>query len=70
MKKACIFLAVLALLSLGCATVRPWQKETLALAPMQVSDCATHRFERAIETIREGASGANGGKAGGGCGCN
>jgi hypothetical protein len=55
----------------GCAgtAVKPWQKERLAPAPMQLDDCKTHRFERNSEAYREGAVGATGGKSGGGCGC-
>ena len=53
----------------GCASVEPWQKETLALTPMQVDDLKCQRFERNVEVYREGAVGANGGKSGGGCGC-
>lgn len=30
----------------------------------------TDMFETNFQTYREGASGANGGKVGGGCGCN
>ncbi len=53
----------------GCASVEPWQKETLALAPMAVESDTCHRFERNMEVYREGAVGGNGGKSGGGCGC-
>ena len=60
---------IVAGLATGCASVEPWQKGDLALAPMQVNDDLCHRFERNIEAYREGAVGANGGKSGGGCGC-
>lgn len=53
----------------GCASVQPWEKETLALEPMQLPDPPVCGFERNAEVYREGAAGANGGKAGGGCGC-
>lgn len=53
----------------GCATVRPWQREHLALEPMQPDGSRCERFERNVEVYREGAVGANGGKSGGGCGC-
>lgn len=56
-------------LTTGCASVKPWQKGDLALAPMAVEQDACHRFETNFETYREGAVGANGGKSGGGCGC-
>lgn len=53
----------------GCATVQPWQREHLSLAPMQPDGSPCARFERNVEVYREGAVGANGGKSGGGCGC-
>jgi hypothetical protein len=53
----------------GCATVEPWQREHLSLAPMQPDGSRCVRFEQNVEVYREGAVGANGGKSGGGCGC-
>lgn len=53
----------------GCGSVRPWERDTLALEPMALDDRACQRFERNSEVYREGAIGANGGKSGGGCGC-
>ena len=69
--RSCLRLALLALLgiSTGCASVRPWEKETLGFQSMNLDDCRVHRFERNVEVYREGAVGANGGKSGGGCGC-
>ena len=66
---ALALLAVAAIGGIGCASVQPWQKERLALTPMQTDDLKCHRFERNVEVYREGAVGANGGKSGGGCGC-
>lgn len=66
---AVLVTVVAGLLSSGCAVVRPWQREALSLAPMQVGDDPVHRFEHNTEVYREGALGANGGKSGGGCGC-
>lgn len=68
MKKG-ILLAILAACCVSACKVKPWQKETLALEPMQMNDCPLHRFERNVEVYREGAVGGNGGKSGGGCGC-
>ena len=62
-------LALIVLASTGCTSVKPWQKETHALIPMQAKDLKCQRFERNVEAYREGAVGANGGKSGGGCGC-
>lgn len=64
-----LWAGALFLLATGCASVKPWEKDTLALPAMELDDMACHRFERNIEVYREGAVGANGGKSGGGCGC-
>ena len=71
MRRGILALALLAGLGLlaGCTTVRPWERGPLSTEPMKLDDCRTHRFERAIETYREGAVGGAGGKSGGGCGC-
>ena len=37
---------------------------------MVLSQKKIDRFEISYQVYREGASGANGGKSGGGCGCN
>ena len=57
---------VLALSS--CKTVREYQKSRLNDSEMELSSRKAQRFEQSFQTYREGASGANGGKSGGGCG--
>ena len=37
---------------------------------MELSARKSQKFELNFQAYREGASGANGGKSGGGCGCN
>ena len=70
MKRSRLLLLILPLaLSSACATVQPWERETLSFEPMSPEDCKARRFERNVEVYREGAVGANGGKSGGGCGC-
>jgi hypothetical protein len=64
-----LFPLLLALGSGGCASVQPWERESLALTPMAPEGPATACFDRNVEVYREGAAGANGGKSGGGCGC-
>ncbi|PKV75174.1 DUF4266 domain-containing protein [Pontibacter ramchanderi] len=63
-----------ALLSLvllsGCEVVKPYQKTLLNEEEMKLSARKLERFETNFQSYREGASGANGGKVGGGCGCN
>jgi hypothetical protein len=59
----------LSLLS-ACATVKPYQKSKLNDAEMALSSRKVQKFEQSFQLYREGASGVNGGKSGGGCGCN
>lgn len=60
------FLSVLG----ACNTVKPYQKNKLNDAEMVLSSRKVQKFEQSFQLYREGASGANGGKSGGGCGCN
>lgn len=71
MKKKVILigLPLLALLS-SCEVVKPYQKAYLNEEEMKLSARKLESFEVNFESYREGASGANGGKVGGGCGCN
>jgi hypothetical protein len=59
-----------ALLFSSCATVKEYQKNKLNDAEMTLSNRKIEKSENSFQTYREGASGANGGKTGGGCGCN
>ena len=59
------FLAVSA-----CKPVKEYQKMYLNDAEMDLSMRKGQKFENSFQLYREGAAGANGGKAGGGCGCN
>lgn len=54
----------------SCETVKPFQKSYLNEEEMQLSARKVQTFEMNFESYREGASGATGGKMGGGCGCN
>lgn len=54
----------------ACAPVREYQKMYLNDAEMELAMRKCEKFEMNFELYREGASGANGGKTGGGCGCN
>jgi len=50
--------------------VKAYQKMHLNDEEMQLKSRQVETFEMNFESYREGASGANGGKVGGGCGCN
>ena len=54
----------------SCTTVKEYQKNKLNDAEMQLSGRKIEKTELNFQSYREGASGANGGKTGGGCGCN
>lgn len=69
MKRFLLFIGVALMLG-SCASVKPYQKMLLNDEDMKLSGATIETHENNIETYREGASGANGGKVGGGCGCN
>jgi len=54
----------------GCTPVKEYQKNRINDAEMDLSTSKVQKTELSFQTYREGASGANGGKTGGGCGCN
>jgi hypothetical protein len=60
----------IALFIISCTTVKEYQKNKLNDAEMQLSSRKIEKTELNFQSYREGASGANGGKTGGGCGCN
>ena len=65
-----IFLVGTAFGMSACTTVKPYQKQFLNDPDMALEARKLDFFETNFQTYREGASGANGGKVGGGCGCN
>ncbi len=56
--------------SSSCMSVKAYQKNRLNDSEMDLAARKAQKFEQSFELYREGASGANGGKSGGGCGCN
>ena len=54
----------------SCASPKAYQKIYLNDADMELAPKKVEKFENSFQVYREGASGANGGKSGGGCGCN
>jgi hypothetical protein len=65
-----VFFIFLTGLLCSCTTVKQYQKMKLNDSEMELSARKVQKFEQSFELYREGASGANGGKSGGGCGCN
>ena len=68
-KKAFLMILATWLLS-SCVSVKEYKKIYLNDPDMKLSAHQSERFESNFQVYREGASGANGGKTGGGCGCN
>ncbi|WP_190809417.1 DUF4266 domain-containing protein [Flagellimonas sp. S3867] len=64
------FLAVLLLLGSSCVAVREYDKAYINDIEMQLGARTSERFETNFQIYREASAGANGGKTGGGCGCN
>lgn len=66
------FVSTLCLLVLvsSCTSVKEYQKNKLNDAEMVLSNRRAEKTELNFQSYREGSSGANGGKNGGGCGCN
>jgi len=62
--------AVLLIALTSCTTVKEYQKNKLNDSEMTLGMRKVQKAENSFQTYREGASGANGGKTGGGCGCN
>jgi hypothetical protein len=69
MNKVFGLLVVLALLS-SCTAVKEYEKEYINDPEMKLSAKTTERYDVTFQVYREAAAGANGGKTGGGCGCN
>ncbi|NJB37440.1 MULTISPECIES: DUF4266 domain-containing protein [Flavobacteriaceae] len=69
MKRITPLVLLLVLLN-SCVVVKEYEKVYLNDDEMQLGLKSTERFETTFQVYREGAAGANGGKTGGGCGCN
>ena len=54
----------------SCVSVKAYQKVYLNDEDMKLASKTVETPETNFESYREGAGGANGGKVGGGCGCN
>lgn len=70
MFKKRIILIVLSILFSSCTVVQEYEKININDPEMALSSDKMDRFETNFQSYREAASGGNGGKSGGGCGCN
>lgn len=69
MKKV-ILIGIVVLGFTSCNSVKEYDKQYINDPDMKLSARSSERFETTFQVYREAASGANGGKTGGGCGCN
>ncbi|RDI53487.1 DUF4266 domain-containing protein [Flavobacterium glaciei] len=54
----------------SCSSVKEYEKEKINDPDMKLTARTSERYETSFQVYREAAAGANGGKSGGGCGCN
>lgn len=64
------FALIAGLLFSSCVTVKEFQKNKINDSEMELSMRKVEKGDNYFQAITEGASGADGGKVGGGCGCN
>ena len=69
MKKILVAIIITTALS-SCAVIKEYEMVNINDPDMVLADKKLNKFETNYQVYREGASGANGGKSGGGCGCN
>ena len=65
-----VLLLMILISASSCSVVKEYQKSRLNDAEMVLGNRKIERTELSFQSYREGASGANAGKSGGGCGCN
>ncbi len=68
--KKLFYLMIFVSLCTSCVAVKEYEKVYLNDDEMQLSAKGSERFETNFQIYREASAGANGGKSGGGCGCN
>ena len=68
--KTKLLLLIAGILLTSCVAVKPYQQVNLNDPDMKLSPHKSNKFVMTFQVYREGAAGANGGKSGGGCGCN
>lgn len=67
-KLACV--GIFFFLITSCTVVKEYEKELINDPEMKLAGKSPERYETNFQVYREAAAGANGGKTGGGCGCN
>lgn len=69
MNKIVLFVILIVLMQ-SCVAVKEYDKQFINDPDMKLSAKTAERYETTFQVYREAAAGANGGKTGGGCGCN
>lgn len=70
MKKTILALSLMACFFSSCVVVKEYEKVNINDPDMALSEKKYDRNVSTMHAYREAAVGANGGKTGGGCGCN
>ena len=70
MIKKVLIVAAIACFFSSCTVVKEYEKININDPDMALADKKSRRFLLTMHSYREAAVGANGGKTGGGCGCN
>jgi len=65
-----LVLLVFAASMTSCVAVKEYEKELINDPEMKLGARTSEKYEVTFQVYREAAAGANGGKSGGGCGCN
>ena len=68
--KNIVMMLLVSFIIFSCSSVKEYEKEKINDPDMKLSARSTERFETNFQVYREAAAGENGGKTGGGCGCN
>lgn len=68
-KKSCLFLLIVLVFE-SCTVVKEYEKVNINDVDMKLAARTAEKYETTFQVYREAAAGANGGKSGGGCGCN
>ena len=66
----CPLILVLVLAMQSCVAVKEYDKLYINDPDMKLAAKPSEKYETTFQVYREAAAGANGGKTGGGCGCN
>lgn len=69
-KKMLLLIGAGLILFSSCTVLKEYEKVNINDPDMALADRSVDKFQTSFQSYREAASGANGGKTGGGCGCN